>query len=183
LAAYGFQSKGMKMRNTGIALAALLAGLGAWLGDVQTVRAESGDAPVVINAIVPADAQLWVDGTKTKQTGESRRFVSPPVPSGHVYVYHVRVVTDGRDVEKAVRVRAGDNINLDFTGAQVRESRGQPTATSTGASYYSPAGQGWYTTTDSRVKRFASQSPYGAYTWRPLPFPQWNDLAIPWPQR
>ena len=101
-------------------LLATVVGLGVagWLGHAPAARAEPGDAPVVINALVPAAAQLWVDGTKTKQTGDSRRFVSPPIRSGHVYVYHVRVVSDGREIDKAVRVRAGDNITLDFTGAE-----------------------------------------------------------------
>jgi len=167
-------------------LLAVVLGSLAWLGVPRTARAEAGDAPVVINAIVPAGAQLWVDGTKTKQTGDSRRFVSPPISAGHVYVYHVRVVTDGRDIDKAVRVRSGDNITLDFTGAQVRESRGQPRGTA--ASYYNPdsAAQSWYTAQPQpQVKTFAQQSSFGAYSWSMggLPFPEWNNLAIPWPQR
>jgi uncharacterized protein (TIGR03000 family) len=165
-------------------LLVVAVGLAAWLGDPQTARAEPGDAPVVINALVPAGAQLWVDGTKTKQTGDSRRFISPPISAGHVYVYHVRVIADGRDVDKAVRVKAGDNITLDFTGAQVRESRGQPRGTA--ASYYNPAAQSWYTAQPQpQVKTFAQQSSFGAYSWSMggLPFPEWNNLAIPWPQR
>jgi uncharacterized protein (TIGR03000 family) len=164
-------------------LLATVVGLGVagWLGDPPAARAEPGDAPVVINALVPAGAQLWVDGAKTKQTGDNRRFVSPPIRSGHVYVYHVRVVSDGRDIDKAVRVRAGDNITLDFTGAEVRESRGQPAAApDTGVAQLSYTAQ-----PQNPVKTFAQQSSFGAYSWSMggLPFPEWNNLAIPSSQR
>jgi uncharacterized protein (TIGR03000 family) len=154
----------------------------AWFSEPQTARAEPGDAPVVINALVPSGAQLWFDGTKTTQTGDNRRFVSPPIASGHVYVYHLRVVDGGRDVAKAVRVRAGDHITLDFTGAQVRESRGQPTQTAAPYSNPGSAAQAGYAA--QPVKTFAQQSSFGAYSWSlgGLPFPQWNNLAIPWPQ-
>jgi hypothetical protein len=108
--------------------------------------------------------------------------VSPPVASGHVYVYHLRIVDGGREIDRAVRVRAGDRITLNFTGAQVRESRAPSTAPSNNADIGSIQ-PSYGMQPASRPKGFASQSPYGGYTWRALPFPQWNDLAIPWPQR
>jgi uncharacterized protein (TIGR03000 family) len=159
-------------------------GVAAWLANVPVALADSGDAPVVINAIVPTDAKLYVDGTKTKQTGDNRRFVSPPIRSGHVYVYHVRVVSDGRDVEKAVRVRAGDDITIDFTGQQVREWHGQPVRAYTPSASY--VQQSWYSgPAQARVRTFAQQTPYGGYSWSSsaLPFPEWNQLAIPTSQR
>jgi hypothetical protein len=31
----------------------------------------------------------------------------------------------------------------------------------------------------SNIASFADQSPYGGYSWRPLPFREWNMLALP----
>ena len=71
-----------------------------------------------INVRVPANAEVWFDGTRTSQTGSQRSFVSPPIQPGRDYVYEIRArwVQAGRPVEETRRiiVRAGDRDNLNF---------------------------------------------------------------------
>jgi uncharacterized protein (TIGR03000 family) len=69
---------------------------------------------------VPADAQVWFDDDKTKQTGEFRHFYTVPLTPGkpHVYVLRIRWMKDGKPVERTRRitVHAKDRIHLDFLG-------------------------------------------------------------------
>jgi uncharacterized protein (TIGR03000 family) len=71
---------------------------------------------------VPKDATVWVDGVKTKQTGEARYFFSPPLTPGKKYTYQMRVrwKEDGKPVEKtrSIAVHAGANVRLDLTRPQ-----------------------------------------------------------------
>jgi len=113
-------------------MVATVLGLAAWcglFGNQPAAHGQGGEAPVVITAIVPADAQIWFDGTATTQTGASRQFYSPPVGTGQNYVYRIRIVAGDRDDTRRVSVRGGDRITLDFTGAEVRETRATPSAT------------------------------------------------------
>jgi uncharacterized protein (TIGR03000 family) len=75
----------------------------------------------VIRMRVPANARVSFDDTQTTQTGTDRQYVSPPLDTGNSYAYQVRVQWDegGKPVEQVRRVpvRAGDQINLDFTNA------------------------------------------------------------------
>jgi uncharacterized protein (TIGR03000 family) len=68
---------------------------------------------------VPSDAEVWVDGFKTKQTGESRYFFSPPLSPGKKYAYQMRIrwTKDGKPTEETQRllVQAGETIRRDFT--------------------------------------------------------------------
>jgi uncharacterized protein (TIGR03000 family) len=74
---------------------------------------------------VPEDATVWVDGVKTKQTGEARHFYSPPLTPGKKYTYKMRVrwEKDGEPVEKTqkIAVHAGANVRLDLTRPQSNE--------------------------------------------------------------
>jgi len=85
-----------------------------------SVRSQSRG--VTINVSVPADAEIWFNGTKTSQTGTSRRFESPPLPDNHEYSYQLKVRwnRDGKDVtqERRVPVHAGDVVNLSFNPAR-----------------------------------------------------------------
>ncbi len=76
---------------------------------------------------VPADADIWVDGFKTKQSGESRYFFSPPLTPGRKYSYSVRVrwKKDGKPVEETQRiiVQAGATIRRDLTHSEKSEPR------------------------------------------------------------
>ena len=73
---------------------------------------------VTINVTVPADAQIWFDGSATVQTGQQRQFVSPPLEPGRAYTYDVQVnwKQDGREVtrNRRITIHAGDVVNLTF---------------------------------------------------------------------
>jgi uncharacterized protein (TIGR03000 family) len=68
----------------GVALAALASVLGA-----QTPL-PGKEAPCEIVVIVPADAEVFFDGAATRQKGNKRRFVTPPLEAGAKYTYVVR---------------------------------------------------------------------------------------------
>jgi uncharacterized protein (TIGR03000 family) len=76
---------------------------------------------------LPENADVWVNGVKTKQTGESRYFYSPPLVPGKKYSYDMRVrwMEDGKPVEKTQRVlvQAGETIRRDFTSQNSAEPR------------------------------------------------------------
>ena len=67
---------------------------------------------------VPADAELWFDGTKTSQTSEVRQFQTPALEPGQEYNYTVRArwKDQGREVDQTrkVTVRAGDRLGINF---------------------------------------------------------------------
>jgi uncharacterized protein (TIGR03000 family) len=68
---------------------------------------------------LPANAEVWVNDVKTRQTGESRYFYSPPLTPGRQYSYQLRVrwMKDGKPVEETQRllVHAGATVHRDFT--------------------------------------------------------------------
>ena len=85
-----------------------------------------GSAPVpatptnlaYLDVRVPPDAQVWVDGDPTTQTGGERSFVSPPLEPGRIFMYEIRArwLDNGEvvDLTKQVRIRAGDRVPVDF---------------------------------------------------------------------
>jgi uncharacterized protein (TIGR03000 family) len=77
------------------------------------------DQAVHIAIRVPGNAEVWFDGAKTRQTGESREFVSPPLASSRTYTYQIRTqwTEEGKTVDRTHRitVQAGDRIGLDLT--------------------------------------------------------------------
>jgi uncharacterized protein (TIGR03000 family) len=77
------------------------------------------DAPAAIEVHVPANAEVWIDGAKTKQQGSKRAFVSPTLTAGKDYVYEIRATwrEDGREQKETRRVtfRAGAQVSVDFT--------------------------------------------------------------------
>ena len=81
--------------------------------------------PVAINPMaaslvvhVPADAEIWVDGVKTVQTGATRKFHSPPLAAGRTYNYELKArwVNDGKPVEQVqnLMLRPGEESNVSF---------------------------------------------------------------------
>jgi uncharacterized protein (TIGR03000 family) len=122
----------------------------------------------LIDVTVPADAQIWFDGSPTVQTGEQRQFVSPPLHPGSTYVYRVRVrwTEGGRPIEKTrqVSVALGSQIELNFTTPSAKELR---------TYYYDPAASAPAVTANGRPASFPSISsqtvPSGP---RVLPFSQ-----------
>jgi uncharacterized protein (TIGR03000 family) len=91
----------------------------------MTVREATLDNKAHIWLRVPISAEIWVNGVKTKQTGESRYFYSPPLVLGKKYSYEMRVrwMEDGKAVEKTQRilVQAGETIRRDYM--ESRENR------------------------------------------------------------
>lgn len=76
---------------------------------------------------VPTNAEVWVDGVKTKQSGATRYFFSPPLTPGRQYSYSLRIrwKKDGKPVEETQRVlvHSGATIRRDFTQANKAETR------------------------------------------------------------
>ena len=106
----------------------------SYLNDLQPSagRPAPSDNRARIWLSVPADAQVWFDGEPTKQTGELRHFVSPPLAPGRSYTYDVRVrwTKDGKPVEeeRRVRVRAGASSWSDFTQSRGGNGAGRSRA-------------------------------------------------------
>jgi uncharacterized protein (TIGR03000 family) len=87
-------------------------------------------APLVIQAVpegqpiaqftveVPAGAEVYLEGVKTRQTGTSRVFVSPPLIPGQQYTYEVRArwTDNGQPVEqtRSLAVMAGQRLSVRF---------------------------------------------------------------------
>ena len=72
----------------------------------------------VIAVQLPANADLWIEGTRMRMAGAHRRFVSPPLEPGVTYVYEVRAVWNekGHKVEQSqsLTVRAGNQSSIIF---------------------------------------------------------------------
>jgi uncharacterized protein (TIGR03000 family) len=68
---------------------------------------------------LPVNAELWIEGEKTKQTGDTREFTSPELTLGRTFVYEMKArwTEDGKEVVKTKRipVQAGAWIGIDFT--------------------------------------------------------------------
>jgi uncharacterized protein (TIGR03000 family) len=69
---------------------------------------------------VPENAEVFLDGAATTQTGAVREFVSPPLTPGKRYTYVITVrSTDatGKVVNdrRPIHVRANDWFSIDFT--------------------------------------------------------------------
>jgi uncharacterized protein (TIGR03000 family) len=110
-----------------VGLSVLLAG-GAWRAATASQdpppKAPPGapvpTAPAVLVLMVPADAEVEIEGTKTTtQKGrEERRYQSPPLQFGVKYHYTVKVTwkEEGKDktLELDVPVRAGEEAKKNF---------------------------------------------------------------------
>jgi uncharacterized protein (TIGR03000 family) len=75
---------------------------------------------VTLNVRVPtSDAQVWVEGSPTSETGTDRQFVSPPLTTGRSYTYEIRArwFESGREINQTRRVdvHAGESVMVDFT--------------------------------------------------------------------
>jgi uncharacterized protein (TIGR03000 family) len=75
-------------------------------------------APVTIDVKLPAEADLWIEGIKMKQSGELRTFISPKVEPGQRFVYdfRIRFTENGREITKTrtLIIYAGQHITVDF---------------------------------------------------------------------
>lgn len=79
----------------------------------------------VLHLRLPADAQLTVDGQKTRQTGPLRHFYSPPLDADKSYHYTFAWTysKDGNNYKatKVINVRAGDDREEDLTREKGKE--------------------------------------------------------------
>jgi uncharacterized protein (TIGR03000 family) len=71
-----------------------------------------------VTIFVPnTDAEIWFDGTQTKQRGFERNFHTPPLPAGTSY-YTIRARWDDGitavDQERKVEVFPGQSVTVDF---------------------------------------------------------------------
>jgi uncharacterized protein (TIGR03000 family) len=89
-------------------------------GELAASRAAPpSDSKALLLVVVPTDAEIWVDNTKTTTEGNMRAFESPPLSAGTNYVYKVRArwTANGKEVDqtRTVAVRAGASLTVDFT--------------------------------------------------------------------
>jgi uncharacterized protein (TIGR03000 family) len=74
-----------------------------------------------VTVIVPADAEVYFDGSPTAETGSERQFTTPPLETGQNYSYQIRATwtADGDTVNRTrkVMVKAGADVRVDFTSA------------------------------------------------------------------
>lgn len=74
---------------------------------------------------VPAEAEVWLEGAKTRQPGALRHFVTPPLTPSDDYSYEIRARwrDEGREVEQTQKVviRAGERVRVRFPLPPERE--------------------------------------------------------------
>jgi uncharacterized protein (TIGR03000 family) len=79
---------------------------------------------------VPAAAEVYLEGVKTRQTGTTRQFVSPQLVPGRQYVYEIRGrwIENGREVVQTrnLVVTAGERLFVDLASASPNESLPTP---------------------------------------------------------
>jgi uncharacterized protein (TIGR03000 family) len=101
-------------------LAALMALTAAIRLQAQepTKKPETDNKPATLRVLVPANAQVEIDGKATTQTGEVRRFVSPPLEPGKSYKYTIKAswVTAGQVFQfiREADITADKETVLDF---------------------------------------------------------------------
>jgi uncharacterized protein (TIGR03000 family) len=86
------------------------------------------DKAAHLQLIVPENAEVLVDGGKTRKTGAVRDFVSPPLSPGKKVVYTITVRSTGPDGKTTddihtVRVGPNDRFRIDCTRPATPEQR------------------------------------------------------------
>jgi uncharacterized protein (TIGR03000 family) len=88
------------------------------------------EAPASLEVHVPADAEIWVGGDKSTQSGTIRWFRSQPLAPGQSYTYELRVrwKQDGRTVEQfeVGTLQAGGHSSVRFQSDASTEAPPQP---------------------------------------------------------
>jgi uncharacterized protein (TIGR03000 family) len=83
---------------------------------VTTPTADPKTARIRIR--LPADAELWIDGSRKATAGTVREFETPELDPERVYTYAVRArwLEDGITVEKSIKVKAfaGNRVTVNF---------------------------------------------------------------------
>src|SRR3954451_18834937 len=82
---------------------------------------QPGTQPATLRVRLVPDAQLQIDGRKTKQTGALRTFESTPLVMGWEYTYSLRATwKEAGQEHKAARqvpVRGGQTVDVDLRSA------------------------------------------------------------------
>jgi len=77
------------------------------------------DNAVLLGIRVPENAQIWIDGQKTSQTGTFREFVTPPLEQGEKFTYNIKATwtENGKPVvrERQVNFYSGDRLMVNMT--------------------------------------------------------------------
>jgi uncharacterized protein (TIGR03000 family) len=79
--------------------------------------------PAYLRVLLPErEAHLLIDGAKTKQTGTSRRFVSPPLEPSRTFTYTLTAQWEPNNYTtvirtRAARVQAGQEVEVDLRKA------------------------------------------------------------------
>jgi uncharacterized protein (TIGR03000 family) len=90
----------------------------------STVRPMSESARAAsVDLRVPANAEVWVDGSLTSQRGEARTFQTAPFAPGQSFTYDIRARwkdAGGKEVDQTrqVSLQAGQNMKVDFTAPE-----------------------------------------------------------------
>ena len=118
---YGL-GNGLVYRSGGSRYAPPPAGvtLSSSASDASTTPSPQSDNAAHLQLVVPANAEVLVDGGKTTQTGTIREFVSPPLSAEKTFTYQIAVRgTDAHgktiDDQRTVRIHANDSLRIDFT--------------------------------------------------------------------
>jgi uncharacterized protein (TIGR03000 family) len=89
--------------------------------------ADKPDNSAHVSVRLPADAEIWFNGTKMTQTGPEREFYSPELKPGRSYSYDVRVRWKkyGHEVTQTLKigVSAGAWVPVDFPLPTATETR------------------------------------------------------------
>lgn len=92
-------------------------GFGPRPAGTVTSNSASNRATVIVR--LPADAQLYADGTLLKMTGTERKFMTPELPQGMEFTYKFAAEYDRNGdtvmVTKKVTVRPGMTATVEFT--------------------------------------------------------------------
>ena len=86
--------------------------------DEDYAYGSADDAAAIIRLRVPANAQVWLNGTATTLTGTLRPFIANSLEAGTDYSYEIRVrwTEAGKPVEQTRKVtfRSGDRLTLNL---------------------------------------------------------------------
>jgi len=93
------------------------SGISSYPDSYAPATAQAG-AIAHVTVSVPADAEIWFDGSKTTSTGSVREYQSPALTPGNRYAYEVRArwYENGQEVTQTqqVQVTAGSHVNVQF---------------------------------------------------------------------
>lgn len=90
----------------------------------------AADFVAYLDVKVPEDAQVWLEGKPTRQTGSDRLYVSPPLEPGPTFTYEIRArwLENGHAIEQtqSVDVRAGSRVSVQFPAGKSEPTLPRP---------------------------------------------------------